>query len=137
MDLSLTFLRFYVLRNPIRMKTVRRQHHVPLADFLEPRRLFAAFDVLVFSKTEGFRHTSIDEGIDAIQDLGAANDFTVTATEDASAISTANLAQYEALVFLSTTGDFLNNTQQAALESYIAAGGGWVGIHAAADAEYD
>src|SRR5688572_29968225 len=39
--------------------------------------------VLVFSKTGGFRHSSIDEGIAALQQIGAANDFTVTATEDA------------------------------------------------------
>jgi type 1 glutamine amidotransferase len=109
----------------------------PSVEHLEPRQLFAAFDVLVFSKTAGFRHTSIDEGIGAIEELGAANDFTVTATEDATAISTSNLAQYEAVVFLSTTGDFLNTAQQAALETYVANGGGWVGIHAAADAEYD
>ena len=64
-----------------------------LLERLEPRDLLAAFDVLVFSKTAGFRHTSIDEGIAAIQALGAANDFTVIATEDAAAFNAANLAQ--------------------------------------------
>src|ERR687894_87999 len=56
--------------------------------------------VLVFSKTGGFRHSSIDEGIAAIQQLGAANDFTVTATEDAAAFTDANLAQYDVVAFL-------------------------------------
>ena len=56
-------------------------------------------------------------GIQAIRDLGAANSFTVTATEDAAAFTTANLAQYEAVVFLNTTGDVLNATQQTAFES--------------------
>ncbi len=51
--------------------------------------------------------------------------------------TTANLAQYEAVVFLNTTGDVLNATQQTAFESYIRAGGGYVGVHAAADTEYD
>ena len=97
----------------------------------------AAYDVLVFSKTAGFRHDSIPAGITAIQQLGAANNFTVTATEDAAAFTTANLAQYEAVVFLSTTGDVLNATQQTAFESYIRGGGGYVGVHAAADTEYD
>ncbi|MEV4134880.1 ThuA domain-containing protein [Dactylosporangium sp. NPDC049742] len=96
-----------------------------------------AFDVLVFSKTAGFRHDSIPAGITAIQQLGAANGFTVTATEDANAFTTANLAQYEAVVFLSTTGDVLNATQQTAFESYIRGGGGYAGVHAAADTEYD
>ena len=54
--------------------------------------------VLVFSKTAGFRHTSIPNGIAAIQQLGAANGFTVTATEDANQFTTANLAQYQAVM---------------------------------------
>lgn len=96
----------------------------------------AAYDVLVFSKTAGFRHDSIPQGIQAVRDLGAANNFTVTATEDANAFTTANLGQYEAVVFLNTTGDVLNDTQQAAFESYIRGGGGYVGVHSAADTEY-
>jgi len=93
--------------------------------------------VLVFSKTAGFRHSSIPNGIAAIQALGAANGFSVTATEDANQFTTANLAQYQAVVWLSTTGDVLNATQQSAFQSYIASGKGYVGVHAAADTEYD
>ncbi len=94
------------------------------------------FKVLVFSKTAGFRHSSIDEGIAAIQQLGIDNDFEVDATEDASAFTFANLSQYDAVIFLSTTGDVLNETQQEAFEQYIQSGGGFVGIHAASDTEY-
>ncbi|MFI9642471.1 ThuA domain-containing protein [Micromonospora sp. NPDC051925] len=97
----------------------------------------AAYDVLVFSKTTGFRHDSIAVGTQAIRDLGAANNFTVTATEDGAQFTTANLAKYEAVVFLNTTGDVLNASQQTAFESYIGAGGGYVGVHSAADTEYD
>jgi type 1 glutamine amidotransferase len=96
----------------------------------------APYKVLVFSKTAGFRHSSIPNGIAAIQTLGSANNFTVTATEDANAFTAANLAQYQTVVFMSTTGDVLNDTQQAAFESYIRGGGGYVGVHAAADTEY-
>jgi PKD repeat protein len=96
----------------------------------------AEFRVLVFSKTTGFRHTSIDEGIAAIQALGAANDFQVDATEDGSVFRADVLAHYDTVVFLSTTGDPLNDTQQAAFEDYIQSGGGYTGIHAAADTEY-
>src|SRR5690606_5852547 len=74
------------------------------------------FDVLVFSKTGGFRHGSIPAGIAAIQQLGEENGFEVTATEDAGAFTDENLAQYEAVVWLSTTGDVLNEEQQAAFE---------------------
>ncbi|MCW2879462.1 MAG: glycosyl hydrolase [Sphaerisporangium sp.] len=96
----------------------------------------ADYKVLVFSKTAGFRHDSIPAGVQAIRDLGTSGGFTVTATEDGAAISTASLAQYKAVVFLSTTGDMLDGTQQAALQSYVDGGGGFAGIHAAADAEY-
>jgi type 1 glutamine amidotransferase len=96
----------------------------------------APYKVLVFSKTAGFRHPSIPNGIAAIQSLGAANNFTVTATEDAAAFTTANLAQYQSVVFMSTTGDVLNDAQQTAFEAYIRGGGGYVGVHSAADTEY-
>src|SRR5262245_9020745 len=83
--------------------------------------------ILVFSKTAGFRHSSIPNGIAAIQQLGSQNGFSVTATEDAAQFTTANLAQYQAVVFLSTTGDVLNATQQTAFQSYVTGGGGFVG----------
>lgn len=95
------------------------------------------FKVLVFSKTEGFRHSSILQGITAIQQLGVDNDFDVDATEDASMFTLENLLQYDAVIFLSTTGDVLNADQQDAFEKYIQSGKGYVGIHAASDTEYD
>ncbi|WP_442759525.1 lectin [Streptomyces pseudogriseolus] len=96
-----------------------------------------AYRILVFSRTAGFRHSSIDEGVTALRDLGAANNFTVDATEDPAAFTTANLARYRAVVFLSTTGDVLGSAQESALEQYMGSGGGYVGVHAAADTEYD
>ncbi|MET8243626.1 ThuA domain-containing protein [Streptomyces sp. NPDC005202] len=93
--------------------------------------------VLVFTKTAGFRHDSIPDGIAAVKQLGETGGFTVDATEDAGAFTTANLRRYDAVVFLSTTGDVLDPPQQKAFESYIRHGGGYVGIHAAADTEYD
>ncbi|MFD8912568.1 ThuA domain-containing protein [Streptomyces sp. NPDC059575] len=93
--------------------------------------------VLVFSKTAGFRHDSIPDGIAAVQQLGATDGLTVDATEDAGAFTARNLRRYDAVVFLSTTGDVLNPAQQRAFEGYIRQGGGYVGVHAAADTEYD
>lgn len=93
--------------------------------------------VLVFSKTAGFRHDSIPEGVATVKDLGAQHGFAVDATEEAGAFTDAGLARYAAVVFLSTTGDVLDAAQQAAFERYIGAGGGYVGVHAAADTEYD
>src|SRR5262245_33992503 len=103
---------------------------------LEPRQMLAAFDVLVFSKTAGFRHDSIDEGLAAIQALGTANDFSVTYTEEATQFTDVNLAQYEAVVFLNTTGDVFNAAQETAFQNYIRAGGGYAGVHSAADTEH-
>jgi type 1 glutamine amidotransferase len=97
----------------------------------------APYSVLVFSKTAGFRHDSIPQGIAMIQSLGAANNFTVTATEDAAQFNATNLARFQTVVFLNTTGDVLDGNQQTAFEGYIRAGGGYVGIHSAADTEYD
>ena len=108
----------------------------PAAAGAQPREA-DPYQVLVFSKTAGFRHDSIPAGIAEVQALGAENGFTVTATEDATAITPENLAKFKAVVFVSTTGDFLDDAQEAALEGYVDGGGGFMGIHAAADAEYE
>ncbi|MFE7773468.1 ThuA domain-containing protein [Streptomyces sp. NPDC057445] len=93
--------------------------------------------VLVFSRTAGFRHDSIPAGVVALKELGKTSNITVDATEEAAQFTTGNLARYDAVVFLSTTGDVLNAEQQKAFENYVATGGGYMGVHAAADTEYD
>ena len=94
----------------------------------------AAFRVLVFSKTTGFRHDSIPAGIAAIQQLGAQNNFAVDATEDDTRFTDTNLAQYAAVIFLSSTGDPVSTqAEKDAFQRYIQRGGGFVGIHAASD----
>ncbi|MEI8288373.1 MAG: ThuA domain-containing protein [Verrucomicrobiota bacterium] len=90
-----------------------------------------AFRVLVFSKTLGYRHASITNGIAAIRNLGAANRFVLEATEDSSTFATTNLARFQAVVFLSVTGDVLDAGQERALRDYIEAGGGFAAIHGA------
>lgn len=93
--------------------------------------------VLVFSRTVAFRHASISKGIETIKQLGARHHFLVDTTENASQFNEENLRRYKAVIFLSTTGDVLNQEQQNDFERFIQAGGGYVGIHAAADTEYD
>jgi cytochrome c len=92
--------------------------------------------ILLFSKTAGFRHDSIPDAIAAIEALGAQHGFAVDATEDAAAFSDEGLAGYRAVVFLMTTGDVLDEAQQAAFERYIRAGNGYAGVHSASDTEY-
>ncbi|WP_010182593.1 ThuA domain-containing protein [Aquimarina agarilytica] len=95
--------------------------------------------VLVFHKTEGFRHESIPEGIEMIEDLGIANGiWTTDNTTDASEFNASNLANYKVVVWCNTSGNgLLNSEQQTAFENYIKAGGGFVGIHAATDTYRD
>ena len=95
----------------------------------------AAFSVLVFSKTAGFRHDSIDEGVALVQSLGAQRGFAVTATEDATLFGAAGLAPHRAVVWLNTTGDVLDPAQQAAFECFVRSGRGFAGVHSAADTE--
>lgn len=93
--------------------------------------------VLVFTKTAGFRHDSIPDGIAALQKLGERDGYDVTPSEDPALFHTDHLDSIDAVVFLSTTGDILNAEQEAAFQAFIQRGGAFVGIHAAADTEYD
>lgn len=95
----------------------------------------ATFSVLVFTKTAGFRHDSIDEGVALVTDLGAQHGFAVVATEDAGTFTRAGLAQYRVAIWLNTTGDVLTAAQQTAFSCYVRSGRGYVGVHSAADTE--
>lgn len=93
--------------------------------------------VLVFTKTAAFVHSSIPKGVAAIQKLGTENGFEVDTTSNAALFNEDSLTKYAAVIFLNTTGDVLDNKQEIAFERYIQAGGGYAGIHAATDTEYD
>ena len=93
--------------------------------------------VLVFSKTEQFRHESIEAGKLAIIELGKKHGFSVDTSENADIFKEKTLQKYNVIVFLNTTGDILNEAQQLEFNRFIQAGGGFVGIHSAVDTEYD
>ncbi|MDP9139602.1 MAG: ThuA domain-containing protein, partial [Pseudomonadota bacterium] len=96
------------------------------------------FKVLVYTRTGGFRHRSIPDGIEAFRSLGAENGFGVDATEDPAVFTDDNLAQYAVIAFVNTTGTIVDTAEQrGAIERFIGGGGGFVGIHSAADTEYD
>jgi type 1 glutamine amidotransferase len=94
------------------------------------------FRLLVFSRTTAFRHASIPAAITALGQLAAEHQVSVDFTEDPTCFTDATLAQYQAVVFLLTTGNVLDGDQQAAFERYIRKGGGYVGVHSASDTEY-
>lgn len=93
--------------------------------------------VLVFSRTEGFRHDSIPDGIAALTEVAKRRGWAIDFTEDNTVFTPVNLKRYGTVVFLCTTGDVLDNPEQSAFEAFVRAGGGYVGIHSASDTEYD
>ena len=94
-------------------------------------------NVLVFSKTVGFRHTSIPAGIKAITTLAQQKGWVVTATEDPTLFTDDFLARFDVCVFLNPTMNILDEAQEKAFTTFIKSGKGFVGIHASADCEYD
>ena len=93
--------------------------------------------VLIFCKTNGYHHASITTGIAAIRQLGEANGFAVDTTADSTWFRKNILKKYAALIFLSPTGTVFGPNEEDALKYYIHHGGGFVGIHAATDCEYN
>ena len=92
--------------------------------------------LLVFSRTAGFRHDSIAAGLAMIESIAADRGWSTVQTEDPSTFI-ALLDGVDVTVWLNTSGDVLDDDQQAAFEAWYRAGGGWVGVHAASDTEYD
>lgn len=107
----------------------------PASASAPPAAISARERILVFSKTGGFRHDSIPDGIACVREL-LGDRYEIDATEDAAVFTPSNLERYKAVIFLSTTGDILDADQQKAFEEYIHLGGGFAGIHAAADTEH-
>lgn len=93
--------------------------------------------ILVFTRTAGFRHDSIPVGVETLRALATEAGLQVEHSEDAALFDATTLSRFRAVVFLNVTGDVLDAAQQRAFEGYVAAGGGFLGVHAAADTEYD
>ncbi|MFX0555407.1 ThuA domain-containing protein [Maribacter sp. CXY002] len=93
--------------------------------------------VLVFSKTDGFRHESITAGQEALTKMAKEKDFDVAFTENAHDFNDKLLKNYHVVIFLNTTGDILEDSEQVSLERFVQAGGGFLGIHSATDTEYE
>jgi len=94
-------------------------------------------DVLVFSRTAGYRHAAIPAGLAALEQLAQEQGWQLTSTEDPAVFTDAALEPFDVAVFLLTTGDVLAPEQEAAFERFIRSGKGYVGVHSASDTEYD
>ena len=109
-----------------------------LALFSAGSALAAQFNVLLITKTDGWHHDSIAAGVTAVQDMAKLHDFDLFWTEDTGRVINDDwLSRYDVVVFLLTTGNILNDDQQAALKKFVNNGGGLVGVHSATDTEYD
>jgi type 1 glutamine amidotransferase len=93
--------------------------------------------ILLFTRTEGFRHDSIEPAVAALLRLAASAGAAADATEDPDALDADKLERYAVVVFLMTTGDVLDPPQENALMDFVRRGGGYVGVHSATDTEYD
>jgi uncharacterized protein len=92
--------------------------------------------VLVFSKTNSFRHASIPDAVAAVSKLAKARGWSVFATENAAVFNTAQLARFDLIVFASATGDLFTPEQRAAFQAHIASGRGFLGLHGAGDGSH-
>lgn len=95
------------------------------------------FSAFLFTKTEGFKHQSIPDGVVAMQQLSQTHQFHLEVSNDPAKFSAEFLKDIDVIIFLNTTGNILNDEQQSAMENFLAKGKGFVGIHSASDTEYD
>ena len=90
--------------------------------------------ILVFSKTNGFRHEEAIPAANAmLAKLAAEKGWGYFQTENGAAFSPAILAKFDAVVFSNASGDVFNAAQRTAFQAFVENGGGYVGIHAAGD----
>lgn len=96
-----------------------------------------SFSILVITETQGWVHESINSGLNLIEDIGNKNNFNVYYSDDSSVITYNNLKNFNSIIFLNTTGNILSNKEQNVMEEFIRSGRGFLGVHSAADTEYE
>jgi type 1 glutamine amidotransferase len=95
------------------------------------------FKALIITTTNGWHHESLHSGVVALKDMANRNFFDAVLYEDPNSFNEKFLQQFQVVIFLNTTGDILNPEQQKTFEKFIQSGKCYVGIHSAADTEYD
>ena len=93
--------------------------------------------VMVFSKTNSFRHKEgIEGGNLALADIAEASGWGIWFTENGAVFNSQDLSRFDVVVFQNATGDMLSATQQQAFQAWLENGGGWLGIHSAGDGSH-
>ena len=113
----------------------------PVADHVAPMLSWPAsnpttdkLSILVFSKTQGFRHhESIIAGKAYFQTLAEQRSWFIAETENAAVFNPDQLNRFHVVIFNNATRPYLTATQRAALKEFIEHGGGFIAIHAAGD----
>jgi len=93
-------------------------------------------EALLFTRTQGFRHPSIEDAVAFFTSLAPEEEINVVHTEDPSIFTDEGLSPFDVVIFGNTTGDVLDDSQQGALQRFIRSGKGYVGAHSAADTEH-
>ncbi|HRN61521.1 MAG TPA: ThuA domain-containing protein [Luteimonas sp.] len=93
--------------------------------------------IAVYTQTLGWRHDSIPVAVAAVRELAAEAGYDIVHGEDPALFTDATLAGFDAIAFVNTTGPVLDPAQRAAFERYVRGGGGFIGVHSAADTGYD
>ena len=93
--------------------------------------------VLYFTHSAGYRHEVLPLSGSVLHDLGeSSGSFTITATDDVSALTAENLRRFAAILFY-TTGELpVSDVQKTALLDFVRSGGGFLGVHSATDTFY-
>jgi type 1 glutamine amidotransferase len=99
--------------------------------------------VLVYSGSTGYRHESIPAAVASIKTLGEKAGYVIDSSEDPEVFTAENLARYKALVLVSNSTDpkkpeseWFTGSKRDALQGFLKAGKGVIGLHAAADSHY-
>ena len=97
----------------------------------------ASPSVLVFSKTNGFRHEEgIEGGARMFKEIARDRSWGLFHTENGAVFNARDLKRFDVVVFLNASGDMLNAEQEEIFQSWMEQGGGWLGIHAAGDSSH-
>lgn len=93
--------------------------------------------VLIYSRTKAFRHECIEQGTMALESFFKSHGIRASHSEDSLMMTAEKLKPFDVIIFFQTTGEILDSIQQLAFQKFIESGKGFVGIHSAADTEYN
>ncbi len=90
--------------------------------------------ILIFSKTNGFRHSAaIKASLPVYQKIARINGWSIFETENGAVFNEEHLSRFQVVIWNNTTGKVLTEPQRRAFRQYLENGGGFVGVHGAGD----